>query len=128
MKEIDYVKELGLKEMEIKTKEVLITELEQELNYQKQARSIAENAVVDLTKENADLKARLNAINVLTPELEKQSKAKKQQLAKAREIILKLHNAGRDVLMCRAEEKAYDNLSKAISDKSIKQFLKEVEK
>lgn len=128
MKEIDYVKELGLKEMEIKTKEVLITELEQELNYQKQARSIAENAVVDLTKENADLKARLNAINVLIPELEKQSKAKKQQLAKAREIILKLHNTGRDVLMCRAEEKAYDNLSNAISDKSIEQFLKEVEK
>jgi hypothetical protein len=43
----------------------------------------------------------------------------------AKEIILKLYNAGRDVLMCRAEEKAFDNLSKAINDKSIEQFLEE---
>jgi hypothetical protein len=48
-----------------------------------------------------------------------------KQLTKAKEIILKLYNAGRDVLMCRAEEKAYDNLDEAISDKSIEQFLKE---
>ena len=52
---------------------------------------------------------------------------KNKQLAGAKEIILKLYNAGRDVLMCRAEEKAYDNLDEAISDKSIEQFLKEVE-
>jgi hypothetical protein len=51
-----------------------------------------------------------------------------KQLTKAREIILRLYNAGRDVLMCRAEEKAYDNLSNAINDKSIEQFLSEVEK
>ena len=60
-------------------------------------------------------------------ELEKQSKLKRQQLTKAREIILKLYNAGRDVLMCRAEEKAYNNLEEAINDKSIEQFLKEEE-
>ena len=52
---------------------------------------------------------------------------KDEQLTKAKEIILRLYNAGRDVLMCRAEEKAYDNLSEAISDRSIEQFLDEVE-
>ena len=50
------------------------------------------------------------------------------QLTKAREIILRLYNAGRNVLMCRTEERAYDNLSNAINDKSIEQFLSEVEK
>jgi hypothetical protein len=44
---------------------------------------------------------------------------------KAKDIILKLYNAGRDVLMCRTEEKAYDNLSEAINDRSIEQFLEE---
>lgn len=48
-----------------------------------------------------------------------------ERLTKAKKIILKLYNAGRDVLMCRAEEKAYDNLSMAINDRSIEQFLKE---
>lgn len=50
-----------------------------------------------------------------------------ESLTKAKEIILRLYNAGRDVLMCRAEEKAYDNLSNAINDKSIVQFLEETE-
>ena len=58
---------------------------------------------------------------------EKQKRKSEKQLAKAREIILKLYNAGRDVLMCRAEEKAYDNLEEAINDRSIEQFLKEIE-
>lgn len=49
-----------------------------------------------------------------------------EHFTKAKEIILKLYNAGRDVLMCRAEEKAYDNLSNAINDKSIEKFLQEV--
>ena len=53
---------------------------------------------------------------------------KNEQLTRAKEIILRLYNTGRDVLMCRAEEKAYDNLSNAINDKSIEQFLSEVEK
>jgi hypothetical protein len=44
----------------------------------------------ELEKENAELKARLNAINLLTPELEKQSQSKKQQFAKAKEIMEKL--------------------------------------
>lgn len=41
-------------------------------------------------KENAGLKARLNAINSLTPELEKASKLKERQLAAAKEIIKEL--------------------------------------
>lgn len=52
----------------------------------------------------------------------------KSTLEKSKEIILRLYNAGRDVLMCRAEEKAYDNLSNAINDKSIEQFLSEAGK
>ena len=42
--------------------------------------------------ENAELKARLNAINLLTPELEKQSKLKKQQLTKAKSVIKKFYD------------------------------------
>jgi DNA repair exonuclease SbcCD ATPase subunit len=41
----------------------------------------------DLKKENAELKARLNAINLLTPELKKMSKLKRQQLTTAKELI-----------------------------------------
>ena len=59
-------------------------------------------------------------------ELEKENAELKDLLTKARKIILKLYNAGRDVLMCRAEEKAYDNLSNAINDKSIEQFLNDI--
>ena len=44
----------------------------------------------------------------------------------AKEIILSLYNAGRDVLMCRSEELAYERLDKAINDKRIEQFLEEV--
>lgn len=54
---------------------------------------------------------------------ENQKRKSKEQLTKARELILKLYNAGRDVLMCRAEEKAYDNLSEVINDRSVEQFL-----
>ena len=46
----------------------------------------------------------------------------------AKEIILNLYNAGRDVLMCPKEEKAYDNLDNAINDRRIERFLKEIEK
>lgn len=40
---------------------------------------------------------------------------------------LKLYDAGRDVLMCRAEEKVYDNLEDAINDRRIERFLEEIE-
>ena len=89
----------------------------------------------ELKKENAELKKRVeNQKSFLERirakfelgEIERkeiEGYLESDQLTKAREIILRLYNAGRDVLMCRAEEKAYDNLSNAINDKSIEQFL-----
>lgn len=50
------------------------------------------------------------------------------KLINAREIILLLYNAGRDVLMCRNQEVVYERLSEAINDKRIEQFLIDVEK
>ena len=43
-----------------------------------------------LEKENAELKARLNAINILTPELQKISRRKDKQLTKAKRSISRL--------------------------------------
>ena len=42
--------------------------------------------VAVLEKENTELKVRLNAINLLTPELEKASELKRKQLTKAKEL------------------------------------------
>jgi len=75
-------------------------------------------------KQCEGLKARLNAINLLTPELEKQSKAKKQQLTKAKDLLLRfieLKNkpcaVGHSVNML-----LYENICA-----EAKQFLKETE-
>lgn len=92
--------------------------------------------LAELKKENAELKEKLGDVQMqkageksnLVWKLKTTNEQKADQLTKAREIILRLYNAGRDVLMCREEEKAYDNLSNAINDKSIAQFLSEVEK
>jgi hypothetical protein len=46
----------------------------------------------ELEKENAELKARLNAINILTPELQKISKEKTDQLTTAKELLKKLYS------------------------------------
>ena len=101
-----------------------------------------EKRIEKLKKENAELKEQCNILdkslgNILDKslatstenniEIQKIIDEHKGQLAKAKEIILKLYNAGRDVLMCRAEEKAYDNLANAINDRSIEQFFREVE-
>lgn len=43
-----------------------------------------------ICKENAGLKARLNAINSITLELERASKERRQQFTKAKEIIKNL--------------------------------------
>jgi hypothetical protein len=52
--------DLWCKTANLKDHNIMINkELQKELDYQKQARSIAENAVVDLTKENAELKEEL---------------------------------------------------------------------
>ena len=113
----------------------------------------SEQKIADLEKENAELKKKCYKKAVKdyckleqeNAELKEQNKNYEQlidngsvtlakerlknykQLTKAKEIILKLYNAGRNVLMCRAEEKAYDNLSNAINDRSIEKFLKEIE-
>ena len=81
-----------------------------------------------LKKENAELKEKNRVLDCMLTGESLVSNERKHQLDKARELILKLYNAGRDVLMCRADEKAYDNLSGAIDDKGIEQFLSEVKK
>lgn len=91
------------------------------------------NVNKELEKENEKLKTDCAVLSCSVDDFgELQDKLEEEQrknnglldkLTDARELILKLYNAGRDVLMCRAEEKAYDNLSDAISDKRIEQFL-----
>ncbi len=80
-----------------------------------------DKAIKDLEEENAGLKGRMNAINLLTPELEKQSKIKKQQLTKAKEIIRDFLSVAIDYI--DKEDKNYSFISEA------EQFLNnEVEK
>ena len=88
--------------------------------------------IAELEKENAELKEEIKnnedlATVAYMQGAEQQKRKSKVQLVKARELILKLYNAGRDVLMCRAEEKAYDNFSEVINDRSIEKFLSEVQ-
>lgn len=45
---------------------------------------------MDLTNENKNLKTRLNAINLLTPELEKLSKDKDNKLAQAKDLLKRM--------------------------------------
>ena len=72
----------------------------------------------ELLKENAGLKSRLNAINLLTPELEKASKLRKRQLATAKEII-------KELLDTQSQLDPYRDIFK---DRILKaeQFLEEV--
>ena len=49
--------------------------------------NVAKLEIEKLEQENASLKARLSVINLLTPELEKVSKLRKQQLTKAKELL-----------------------------------------
>ena len=102
-------------------REKRIAELEDKLanaDYQLEGRDLE---IKELEKENAELKDNFKIAK--DNEYEYSS-----LLTKAIAIILRLYNAGRDVLMCRAEEKAYDNLSNTINDKSIEQFIIEAEK
>lgn len=78
-------------------------------------------------ERNAELKEKNRVLDCMLTGESLSSNERKHQLDKAIELILKLYNAGRDVLMCRTEEKAYDNLDNVINDKSIEQFLKECE-
>ena len=74
-----------------------------------------------ICKENAEFKETVIKMNNVITETF-------SNLTKAKDLILNLYNAGRDVLMCRNEELAYTRLDDAINDKRIEQFLKEVEK
>ena len=76
-----------------------------------------------LKKENAELKDKNKALELYADLADSRVDEVKLTLYKAKGIILQLYNAGRDVLMYRAEEKAYDNLEEAINDRSIEQFL-----
>jgi regulator of replication initiation timing len=74
----------------------------------------------EFEKENANLKARLNAINLLTPELEKQSKTKKQQLTQAKELLKKIEK------IVYSGENEIKRLSKIVDILAeAEQFLKE---
>jgi len=72
-----------------------------------------------LEKENAGLRARINSINSLTPELEKRSKLKNQQLTEAIELLKwALHS-----------DPEHDNLDDFDTKwKEAEQFIKEIEK
>lgn len=107
------LKELEKENAELRAKESFVGDQNRKLCDQQQKIEVLE-------QENAELKEKLNFSTQYY-----QGEKAKEQLTKAKEIILRLYNAGRDVLMCRKEEKAYDNLSNAINDKSIEQFLKE---
>lgn len=76
--------------------------------------------IKELEKENAGLKARLNAINLLTPELEKRSKLKNQQLTKAKELFERFLGLGN---LWDLGCKDYFPLRK-----EVEQFLKEIKK
>ena len=77
-----------------------------------------EKRISKLEKENTELKARLIAINLLTPELEKQSKARKKQLAEAKELIEDIY----DLIPSSHSDYYKDVMERA------RQFLKKVEK
>lgn len=88
------------------------------------------STIKELEKENAGLKARLNAINLLTPELQKMSKLKTQQLTKAKEIIKRLLATPRSIYG-RDEDgeiTSFFNSDYGKLKKQAEQFLKEVEK
>ena len=103
-------------------REKRIEELEKDLNYQKQARTIAEKAVADLEKENAELKAEIeNDRDIPTVAYmqgaENQKKKDEKHLIKAKELLnqwLQTTYAG-----------GCDNVNLGIE---TEQFLKEIEK
>jgi predicted nucleic acid-binding Zn-ribbon protein len=96
-----------------------IKELQKELDYQKQARSIAENAVVDLTKENTELKEELKDANKKVVHIAcNQNKDLKRKINKAKEIIKNL------MVFAEMDDREYEK-----EYKEAKQFLNsEVEK
>lgn len=78
-----------------------------------------EKRIAELEKENAGLKARLNAINLLTPELQKASKLKKQQLTKATKLLNEFMRISK-----ASDEDFEHDYSELIGE--AEQFLKEI--
>lgn len=78
-----------------------------------------QEACNELRKENTELKTRLNAINLLTPELEKMSKLKKQQLTKAKELLNEFMRISK-----ASDEDFEHDYSELIGE--AEQFLKEI--
>ncbi|MCR5436155.1 MAG: hypothetical protein K6E97_03715 [Treponema sp.] len=68
------------------------------------------------------LKMKLNTTTISDAPL-----MEREQLEKAKKIILSLYNAGRDILMCGYTEETQKRLEDKINAKEIEQFLKEVE-
>lgn len=95
----------------------------------KNLESVAEVRLANWQKYEKELKSEKEYSATLRKEIDEYTDSHtlctkyKELKTQAKEIILKLYNAGRDVLMCRTEEKAYENLSHAINDKEIEQFL-----
>lgn len=121
--------------LEQKLEQIKDEKFEKALSQIKHDREVVIEYNEKLQKENTELKEKLkpeNCIEYLAKggyvKFLCENGKEHDQLAEAKKIILMLYNAGRDVLMCRNEEKAYDNLSKAVNDKSIEQFISEVEK
>lgn len=98
----------------------IIDDLKQDLEHKKIAIRSRNARIKKLEKENAGLRARLNAINLLTPELQKMSQLKTQQLTKAKEILRGLYF----IIQNRID---YEN-NTGIADEMwrAKQFLSEV--
>lgn len=97
-----------------------------ELNYQKQARSIAENAVVDLTKENAELKGLVNqykASKCSGISLVNRNMIMSDQLTKAEDILQRLMENQPTPSSMYAE---IDLVGWREVNKEAKQFLKEI--
>ena len=87
----------GIKELAIENDNLIkrVKELEKENEYQKQARSIAENAVVDLCKENAELKHNKKTIVHLADCLEGKIKERIEELEADNRL---LEQRGSDIL------------------------------
>lgn len=109
-----------------------LIELEKDLNYQKQARVIAENAVAELTEENnrllekiADLEKKVNENDVCIEDLELSNIDLQKQLEQAKEIIKKFLSLRHD---CKDKDCPCESPICETIDEQAEQFLKEIEK
>lgn len=95
-----------------------ITELKTELTKKADTNHSLVEQMSKLEEENASMRARLNAINLLTPKLEKCSKLRKQQLTKAIGIIKRWYETNRSACIEPSQELI----------EVTEQFLEDIEK